>query len=259
MRPSLRTSPASQSLAIAGRRGVHFLVWAAVAAAAPTASARLRGTPSNMPHLDSSDLPRLPLNLLRRRKQFRLRRRHYGECPILQQADDSQAREQVSQLLAEKREWTGKAAQLQDMLLRSRSDLESFRRRVQRDRDDTRTTLTADLLMAFLPMLDHFDLAVRAAQSSSDSKAILEGVVMIQREMVGLLQSLGLDKIEDAGQPFDPARHEAVATETRPDLPDQSIIEVLRPGWRHGDRCLRAAMVKVNRIGESAPASPLQP
>jgi len=208
---------------------------------------------------DSNEVPRLPMNLLRRRKQFRLRRRFYGESPVAKGGDDDRLQGQIDSLLQEKHDWTAKAAQLQDMLLRARTDLDNFRRRVQREREETRMTLTSDLLLTFLPVLDHFDLAVKAAQTSSDAKAILDGVVMIQRELVGVLQSLGLERIEEAGASFDPTVHEAVATDTVPDQPDHQVLEVMRPGWRYGERCLRAAMVKVNRVEESAPVNPPQP
>ncbi len=200
----------------------------------------------------------VPAQLLkRRRKTYRLRRRSYHDLPAAAEAaDHSELSALLDEARRDKQEWIEKGAQLQDMAMRARTDLENVRRRVQREREDTRKTLTADLLGGFLPVLDHFDLAVRAAESSSDPRAILQGVVMIQRELLGLLQTLGLERIEDQGLPFDPTIHEAVATGSDPETPDQTILEVMRPGWRYGDRCLRPAMVKVNRVEEASEAKP---
>jgi len=213
-----------------------------------------------MGRLKRKDAARSRKAVPQRKRTYRLRRQGYGDTPVLLKERRPGDREaQVARLAKEKTEWAERASQLQDMLLRARSDLENFRRRTQREREEVRATLTADLLLVFLPVLDHFDLAVRAAATNSDPASILQGVEMIHRELQGVLQSVGLEAIVEASVPFDPAIHEAVATESRPEVEDRLVLEVLRPGWRFGARCLRPAMVKVNRVAESAPSTPPLP
>jgi molecular chaperone GrpE len=162
----------------------------------------------------------------------------------------------LPRLVEERKQWTEKAARLQDQVLRLQSDIEHIRKRFQREREDTRAQITAELLGMFVPVLDHFDLALKAVHTALDTQAVVEGISMIQRELDGVLQSLGLEKMTDLGMPFDPNLHEAVAVESCPEQADQAILEVLRPGWRYRERCLRATMVKVNRLASGAAPTP---
>lgn len=204
---------------------------------------------------DSSDIKLVnSMPQLKRRKHYRLRRRSY----LLPLSPEGAPALEVDaeQLLAEKKQWMEKAARLQDQLLRTQSDIENIRKRFQREREDTRAQITAELLGVFIPVLDHFDLALNAVETTSDARPLIEGLFMIQRELDGILQSLGLEKITDLGKLFDPTMHEAVATGAEPDKPDHTILEALRPGWRYHKRCLRATMVKVNRLNSAAPPTP---
>ncbi|GEM_PF-2515414 len=202
---------------------------------------------------NENDPVSLPPRLLRRRRHFRLRRRNYRELPSAEGAD-ALLRERLDEAIREKEDWMEKAARAADLGARARADLENFRRRVQKEREELRHALTADVLASFLIVLEHFDLALQAADSSPDPRAVLDGVHMIHRELIGVLESLGIEKINAVGVQFNPAIHEAVATESVPDAPPHAVVAVLRPGWKYRERCLRAAMVKVNN-----PAEPLSP
>jgi molecular chaperone GrpE len=124
-------------------------------------------------------------------------------------------------------------------------DLEATQARVKqgaaRVYEETRT----DLVVKLLPVLDNLDRTIDAARDASD-EALLSGLEMVRNQLEGVLREYGLERYDAAGEPFDPAFHEAVALQ--PVTDPQSVgrvVKVLAPGYRIGDRVLRAAKVTV--------------
>jgi molecular chaperone GrpE len=99
--------------------------------------------------------------------------------------------------------------------------------------------------VSFLEVLDNLDRALASACDRADDPFV-QGVSMVQQQFVGVLDGLGVSRINPLGQPFDPTRHEAVATTPgSPDIPEGQIVGVVRPGYLIGDEVLRPAMVAV--------------
>ena len=128
-----------------------------------------------------------------------------------------------------------------DLHLRLQAEFDNFRRRTLKEKDDLRKSANADLLGDLLPVLDNFDRALVHAEDSP----VLEGIVMVQKQMLEILNRAGLEKVGAPGEPFDPNFHDAIMQEETEDVPSGSIIEVLQPGYKYQDKLLRAAMVKV--------------
>jgi molecular chaperone GrpE len=100
----------------------------------------------------------------------------------------------------------------QDRLLRALAETENVRRRIERTADDRVKYANEALLRDLLPILDNFDRALTAARSGGGAAAnVIEGVELIQRELLRVLERAGLTRYSAVGQPFDPARHEAIA------------------------------------------------
>lgn len=131
----------------------------------------------------------------------------------------------------------------EDHFLRLQAEFDNFRRRTLKEKDDLRKNATADLLSDLLPVLDNFDRALIHAEESP----ILEGIVMIQKQMLEILERGGLEKIGKEGEPFDPKFHDGIMREEREDVDSGVILEVLQPGYKLNDKLLRAAMVKVSQ------------
>ena len=148
-----------------------------------------------------------------------------------------QKSEQITRLSDEKND-------LYDKLLRKQAEFENFRKRGEREMQEAYIRARADVLLDLLPIIDNFDLALHHAENSS-AEVILEGVQLIYRQLLDTLGRLGLEPIDAEGQPFDPELHDAVATETTDEVPDQTVLSVLQRGFRLGDRMLRHARVKV--------------
>lgn len=134
-----------------------------------------------------------------------------------------------------------------DDLRRSRAEFDNFRRRTTKDLATQRDSGKAELAAGLLETLDDLDRTVQAAEASSDEH-VAQGVQMVAAKLRGALERAGLERVDDSGVAFDPERHEAVAqvpatSERGEDGP--VVAEVMRPGYRWGERVLRAAMVTV--------------
>jgi molecular chaperone GrpE len=133
-------------------------------------------------------------------------------------------------------------SELKDALLRRRADFENYRRRVERDRDTAATEAEAGILRRLLGTVDNLERALAAGGADS---SLREGVALTLRELVALLESVGVATVDPLGQRFDPAYHQAILHEPAAGFEPGTVAEVLRKGYRYKDRLLRPALVKV--------------
>ena len=130
-----------------------------------------------------------------------------------------------------------------DRWQRAQADLANFRRRSQFDRDEMEKYAVAALVSALLPVLDSFDRAWQTLPGQLRRLTWLSGVAMIDSQLQGTLQRIGLTPVEAEGQPFDPTLHEAIDSEPHEGPPH--IVQVLQAGYKLHDRVIRPALVKV--------------
>lgn len=134
-----------------------------------------------------------------------------------------------------------------DQFMRALADLQNFRRRVAKESEETRKYATAELVRQLLPVLDNFERSLAFLASGASTEAVLEGLRAVDRQLRAVLESVKVEKIEPVGQPFDPEHHEAVALEASTEHPEGTVLEVLEPGYRMGERVIRPARVKVTK------------
>jgi molecular chaperone GrpE len=134
--------------------------------------------------------------------------------------------------------------ELYDRLLRKQAELDNFRKRVQREKEEFLQHANADLIRALLPVLDGFERAL-AHRDSSTPEQFSQGVELIYRELLETLNRAGVNPIETEGRTFDPHLHQAVETVKSLAHRDQEIVEELQRGYRLRNRLLRPAIVKV--------------
>jgi len=138
-----------------------------------------------------------------------------------------------------------------DDLRRSHADFENYRKRVMRDGALQREQGRGDVVTALLDVLDDLDRVVAAAgaldvaQSGADTAAVSSGVQVVADKARRALESLGVERVDLAGVPFDPTVHDAVQQVDGADVSEPTVQAVLRPGYRLPDRVLRPAMVVV--------------
>ena len=132
-----------------------------------------------------------------------------------------------------------------DRALRLQADMENYRRRQRRLARDEIQTERERLLSRFLPVLDDLERALES--SAGDAESMRHGVELTHRVAMQMLQKEGVERIEAGGHPFDPAWHEAVATVRRngTKADQDTVVQVMEPGYRMGDRLLRPAKVVV--------------
>ena len=145
-------------------------------------------------------------------------------------------------LTAAKRE----AAANYDRYLRAVADLENFRRRATREKDELRQFATVNLLQGILPVLDNLQLALEAARQQTDAATIANGVAMVLEQFKSVLGHHGLKEVNPVGQKFDPHRHESISHQPSREVPEEHVLKVVRTGYTLHGRLLRPASVVVS-------------
>jgi molecular chaperone GrpE len=151
--------------------------------------------------------------------------------------------------LEELKAGAAKADELWDRLLRATADFENFKKRAARERQDAVKFAHEGLMQKLIPVLDNFEMALAAAQSSSANglKSLQDGVAMIQSQLRQTLADAGLEEVIATGQKFDPNLHEAVAQQESSEVAEGVVLQQLRKGYRLRERLLRPATVIVAR------------
>ncbi len=141
-----------------------------------------------------------------------------------------------------------------EQLLRLRADFENYKRRVLREKDELYRRATEDLMAELLPVLDHLEMALKAAEDRADDPFV-QGVRLVGDQLMAALGKHGLAPIDAAGEPFDPNLHEAVSHLPSPDTDENHVMVQTRRGYRLGERLLRAAQVVVSSGAPAAAAT----
>jgi molecular chaperone GrpE len=133
-----------------------------------------------------------------------------------------------------------------DLYLRERADLENFRKRAQRDKEDLARFANEKFLREILPVLDNLERAVgHARQNQGGGEGLLEGVEMTLNQLQRVLEKFGATPFESVGTAFDPSRHEAIGHVESAEHAPNMVAQELQKGYLLSDRLLRPAMVMV--------------
>lgn len=149
----------------------------------------------------------------------------------------------AAQLAAAKQE----AAAHHERHLRAVADLENFRKRSVRDKEELRQFAAGRVLEDLLPVLDNLALGLAAAKApNADLTTLIGGIEMIGTQLKSALGSHGLKEINPAGQTFDPNQHEAISQQPSTDVAEGTVLQVVRIGYSLNGRLLRPASVVVS-------------
>lgn len=162
-------------------------------------------------------------------------------------AEEAAAETQAPPASAEVQKLQQENAALYDRLARLQAEFDNFRKRSQREQADFREYAVADAARLFLPVLDSLELALAHARQGSELHA---GLALVQRQFMDALQKLGVQPVPAAGQPFDPALHQAVEMVETREVRDHHVVDELQRGYKIKERLLRPAMVRVARNPE---------
>jgi molecular chaperone GrpE len=141
-----------------------------------------------------------------------------------------------------------------DLFVRERAELENFKRRMQREKSEALRFANEPLMRDLLPVVDNLERATAHAQGGGDGQALLEGVTLVLRSFLDVLEKHGVTRTSAKGEPFDPTKHDAVAQVESSEVAANTVLDEHASGYSLHDRLLRAAMVSVAK----APASVLE-
>jgi molecular chaperone GrpE len=136
-------------------------------------------------------------------------------------------------------------AEASDRALRIQAELENFRKRMHRELADERRYAIVPLARDLLSVVDNLERAIEAAQKADGGQGLLEGVKMVATQLDGVLMQHQCQRIEAAGQPFDPNQHQAIAQESS-DQPAGTVTRAIQSGYKLHDRVIRPAQVFVS-------------
>jgi molecular chaperone GrpE len=169
------------------------------------------------------------------------------ENEMPQEPDAPEGAEVLSeQQIAELKQQAAKAQQYYDQLLRTTADLENYKKRAARERQEAIKFANESLLEKIIPVLDNFEMALTAANAANTSVESLQaGINMIHQQFKSAMASAGLEEIDANGKPFDPSLHEALSQQESADVPEGHVMQQLRKGYKLRERLLRPASVVV--------------
>ena len=133
-----------------------------------------------------------------------------------------------------------------DRYMRAVADLENFRKRTLREKDELRQFAAANVVEDIIPILDNLSLGLAAAKQQTDVKAIVDGVGHVLEQFKSTLGRHGLKELNPLGQPFDPNQHDCISHQPSADVPEEKVSQVVRLGYSLNGRLLRPASVVVS-------------
>lgn len=131
----------------------------------------------------------------------------------------------------------------QDKWLRQLAEFENFRKRTNQEKQGMYNNGVRDTIEKFLPVVDNFERAVAATEDKESST--YKGIEMILKQMLDVMAAMGVEEIPAEGEAFDPNVHAAVMHIEDESCDENVVVEVFQKGYRHGDKVIRPAMVKV--------------
>jgi len=159
--------------------------------------------------------------------------------------ESSAAIERLSQELEQK---TREAAEANDKYLRTYADFENYRKRMQRDQAEFRKYANEQLALELLSVVDHLGLALKhAAEAGESNEGLRQGVELVYKQFRDVLEKVGVKPFPAEGEPFDPAKHDAVMQVTTADAPENTVVQVFQDGYLYHDKVLRHAKVGVSK------------
>lgn len=171
--------------------------------------------------------------------------------PEAEQEEQAEQTEEVSQeeiLQAKVAELEAANAELKDQMLRRQAELENYRKRLIRDKEEAVQFANESLIRDILGFLDNMERALTAAKNGGDVNALVEGFEMTQNQLLSTLdKNWGLKAIDSVGQEFDPSLHEACMMTVDDNLDKETVLEEFQKGYTLHDRVIRPSKVKIGK------------
>ncbi|RME06966.1 MAG: nucleotide exchange factor GrpE [Anaerolineae bacterium] len=137
------------------------------------------------------------------------------------------------------------AAEYLDGWQRARAEFANYKKRIEREREQMQQNLAGEILKRYLPVVDDLELALKNRPQQGEGASWAEGIELIYRKMLSILEAQGVTPMQAEGQMFDPNLHEAVTRIQSDQHESDQIVEVVQQGYLIGDQVLRPARVVI--------------
>ncbi len=140
----------------------------------------------------------------------------------------------------------------EEVRLRAMAEMENFKKRLQKEKDEQMAYAAESVLADLLPTLDNLDLAIQYGSKDEACKDTIMGVEMTKKLLLDAIKKHGLEPVGTPGEAFNPEFHEAIAQEEHQDVPAGHIINIMQKGYVLKGRLLRSAKVTVCKTQNSS-------
>lgn len=154
--------------------------------------------------------------------------------------------EREQQLLQELEQAKQQAEENYNRFLRAQADFDNYRRRTLKEKEEMNKYASARVIESLLPVIDNFERAIEAGKNQTDQDALMEGIHMVFRQLMQVLEQEDVKVIEAVGKPFDPNYHQAVMQVESEEHESGIVVEEFQKGYIMKERVIRPSMVKVS-------------
>ena len=171
--------------------------------------------------------------------------------PPPQEGKDAPFQEEIRQLRQELEAKEAEAKENYDRYLRQVADLDNFKKRTLRDKEETIKYSNDSFIRDLLPVLDNLERAVEHARGDGDEAPLLEGIEMVLKGLLDALGKHGVSQITSKGEIFNPEKHEALTQVESDQHEPNTVVEEFQKGYYLLDRLVRPSLVSVAKSPES--------
>ncbi len=159
--------------------------------------------------------------------------------PMTRKLTLRQRRAQIEKLARELEQKTKEAAEANEKYLRAYADFENYRKRMQRDLADFRKYANEQFALELLTVVDHLGLALKHAGESGETvQGMQQGVELVYKQLRDVLEKFGVKQFAAEGEPFDPARHDAMMQVVTDEVPENTVVQVMQDGYLYHEKVL---------------------
>jgi molecular chaperone GrpE len=169
------------------------------------------------------------------------------ELQMLLEGEKREKEKEIEELKKKLEEKEKEAKEHYDRLLRVAAELDNYKKRAVKEKEEWIKFANEDLIKAILPIIDNLERAVNHAEKVEDAGVLIEGVRLTIQQLLQALNKFGLSPFESQGKPFDPALHEAILLVATDQYEPNRVVEEFQKGYLLKDRLLRPATVSVSK------------
>jgi molecular chaperone GrpE len=153
--------------------------------------------------------------------------------------------EKTKELKAMIEKLTKERDEYKDKYLRNLAEIDNFRKRVKKEKEEYQKYFLSDFLLNLLEVVDNLERALKVRNAANNEQSLLSGVEMIYKQFMDLLKKYDVEEVDALNQPFDPNFHEALSKEEKKDIEEAIILEVYQKGFLYNGKLLRPTLAKV--------------